>query len=120
MKIAISTSGKDLDSPVDLRFGRAAGFIIYDTENKTSEYVANTQNINAVQGAGIQSAYIISGAGAGILITGNCGPKAFTALRAAGVKIITGADGTVREAVNKFIAGEFKEASGANVEGHWA
>ena len=43
MKIAVSTSGKDLDSQVEPRFGRAVGFVIYDTENKTSEYIANTQ-----------------------------------------------------------------------------
>jgi len=120
MKIAISTSGKDLDSKVDPRFGRAAGFIIYDTENKTSEYIANAQNLNAVQGAGIQSAGIISATGAQALITGHCGPKAFTALKAAGIKIFTGADGTVREAVMKFSTGNLSEAAGADVEGHWA
>ena len=120
MKIAISTSGKDLDSQVDPRFGRAAGFVIYDTENKTSEYIANDQNLNAVQGAGIQSARIISATGAQALITGHCGPKAFTALKAAGIKIFTGADGTVREAVMKFATGDLSEAAGADVEGHWA
>jgi predicted Fe-Mo cluster-binding NifX family protein len=120
MKIAVSASGKDLDSQVDPRFGRAAGFVIYDTDLKTGEYMANTQNINAVQGAGIQSARIISGTGAQVLITGHCGPKAFTALKAAGIKIFTGADGTVREAVMKFATGDLAEAAGADVEGHWA
>ena len=120
MKIAISAAGKNMDAIVDPRFGRAAGFVIYDTENKTSEYIANTQNLNAVQGAGIQSARIISGTGAKVLITGHCGPKAFTALKAAGIKIFTGADGNVREAVMKFAAGNLAEARGADVAGHWA
>jgi predicted Fe-Mo cluster-binding NifX family protein len=120
MKIAVSAAGKDLDSQLDPRFGRAAGFVIYDTQLKTSEYISNTQNFNAVQGAGIQSARLISGTGAHILITGHCGPKAFTALKAAGIKIFTGAGGTVREAVMKFATGDFTEAAGADVKGHWS
>lgn len=120
MKIAVSASGKDMDAKVDPRFGRAAGFVMYDTENKTSEYVANTQNVSAVQGAGIQSARLISGTGAKVLITGHCGPKAFTALKVAGIKIFTGADGTVREAVMKLATANLAEAAGADVEGHWA
>ncbi|MBI4634519.1 MAG: NifB/NifX family molybdenum-iron cluster-binding protein [Deltaproteobacteria bacterium] len=120
MKIAITASGKDMNANVDPRFGRAAGFVIYDTELKTSEYVANTQNVNAVQGAGIQSARLISGTGAKVLITGHCGPKAFTALNAAGIKIFTGANGSVREAVMKFATGNLAEAGGADVKGHWA
>lgn len=120
MKIVVSASGKDLDSQVDPRFGRAAGFIIYDTDLKTSEYMANTQNINAVQGAGIQSARIISRTGVQVLITGHCGPKAFTALKAAGIKIFTGEQGTVREAIVKLTSGGLAEAGGADVERHWA
>ena len=120
MKIAISAAGKDLDSQVDPRFGRAAGFVIYNTENKTSEYITNAQNLNAVQGAGIQSARIIFGTGAKVLITGHCGPKAFTALKAAGIKIFTGADGTVLEAVMKLATDNLAEAAGADVAGHWA
>jgi predicted Fe-Mo cluster-binding NifX family protein len=115
MKIAISAAGKDFDSQVDPRFGCAAGFVIYDTENKTSEYIANAQNLNAVQGA-----RIISGTGAKVLITGHCGPKAFTALKAAGIKIFTGAGGTVREAVMKLATDNLAEAAGADVAGHWA
>ena len=119
MKIAISAAGKTLDSQVDPRFGRAAGFIIYDMETGTFEYKDNSQNLNAMQGAGIQSAKHLSDLGAGALITGHCGPKAFTALKAAGVKIFTGAAGTVAEAIEKFKHGELAEARDADVEGHW-
>ncbi|MFA6449227.1 MAG: NifB/NifX family molybdenum-iron cluster-binding protein [bacterium] len=119
MKIAISASGKTLDSQVDPRFGRAAGFIIYDMETGTFEYKDNSQNLNAMQGAGIQSAKNISDYGVGALITGHCGPKAFTALNAAGVKIYAGAAGTVAETIEKFKAGDLSEAENADVEGHW-
>jgi predicted Fe-Mo cluster-binding NifX family protein len=119
MKIAVSVSGNSLAAMVDPRFGRAAGFIIYDTETNTFEYKDNAQNLNAMQGAGIQSAKHIADAGAAALITGNCGPKAFTALKTAGVKVYTGAEGTVFECIEKFKSGSLKEAQQANVEGHW-
>jgi hypothetical protein len=59
MKIAISASGPTLESPVDPRFGRAACFIIYDSANGQFEAHDNKQNLNAVQGAGIQAAEIL-------------------------------------------------------------
>ena len=55
----------------------------------------------------------------GVVITGNVGPKAFAALQAANVKVYPGVTGTVKEAVEKFKAGELQPADGANVEGHW-
>jgi len=120
MKIAISAAGKTLDSQVDPRFGRAVGFIIYDIETGTFEYKDNSQNLNAMQGAGIQSAKHLSDLGAGALITGHCGPKAFTALKAAGVKIYAGAVGTVEEVIGKFKSGGLSEAHEADVDGHWS
>jgi hypothetical protein len=56
MKIAITTSGIDLDAPVDPRFGRAKSFIIYDTDSGQWSVLDNAQNLNAAQGAGIQAA----------------------------------------------------------------
>ncbi|HQO93156.1 MAG TPA: NifB/NifX family molybdenum-iron cluster-binding protein, partial [bacterium] len=56
MKIAVTTSGHDLNSPFESRFGRAPGFIVYDTETKEFEAIDNSMNLNAAQGAGIQAA----------------------------------------------------------------
>ncbi len=119
MKIAITSTGKELDSAIDLRFGRALGFIIYNLENDNYEFVDNIQNLNAAQGAGIQAAQNIVNQNVDAVITGNCGPKAFTVLSGAGVKIYIGANGSVKETVQKFRNNEFKEADDANVEGHW-
>lgn len=119
MKVAITSSGEGLDSPVDPRFGRAAKFILIDTETDSVQVVDNTQNLNAAQGAGIQAAQNVSRLGAEVLMTGHCGPKAFAALRAAGIQVITGVQGTVAEAVERFRRGELAPAEAPNVEGHW-
>lgn len=120
MKIVITSSGTDLQAQMDPRFGRAGYFICIDTDSNDFQAVDNAQNLNAPQGAGIQAAEKVSRLGAKCLITGNCGPKAFRALQAAGIKIYTGAKGTVGEAVDQFNSGKLTEATAANVDGHWA
>lgn len=119
MKIAITSSGNELDSQIDLRFGRAAGFIIYDTETEEFNYIDNQQNLNAMQGAGIQAAQNVVNKNIDAVITGNCGPKAFATLSAAEVKIYIGAEGSIKDAIDKFKNNELQEAKSANVEGHW-
>ncbi|HON79217.1 MAG TPA: NifB/NifX family molybdenum-iron cluster-binding protein [Spirochaetota bacterium] len=119
MKIAVSTQGDTPESPVDERFGRAKGFLIFDDETNSFTYEDNAQNLSAMQGAGIQSAKRIIDSGATVLITGNVGPKAFATLNSASIEIFCGAAGTVRDAITKYKEGGLSRASNANVEGHW-
>ena len=119
MKIIITSQGQGLNAEVDARFGRAKGFVVYDTESKEVSYLDNEQNLQAMQGAGIQSARTIIDSGVKAIITGNVGPKAFTALQSGGVEIFIGAVGTVQKAIDDYINGNLKKADNANVEGHW-
>lgn len=119
MKIAVSTEGKDIESIVDQRFGRAAGFLVYDTETSESVYVDNRQNLDSSQGAGIQSAKTVIDSGAEAVITGNVGPKAFMTLNAAGIKIYLCSGISVTDAINRLHRGELEQTVAANVEGHW-
>jgi len=119
MKIAFSTSGEDLNAPLDARFGRAPKFLIYDLEADTFTVIDNRKTMDTAQGAGIQSAETVARAGVKAIVTGNCGPKAFRVLSAAGVRIFNTTAATVREALDLYRDGELKEADSANVEGHW-
>ncbi|MBI9077945.1 MAG: NifB/NifX family molybdenum-iron cluster-binding protein [Desulfatibacillum sp.] len=119
MLICISSQGADLSSQVDPRFGRAAQFIVVDTETGEAKAVDNKQNLQAAQGAGIQAAQTVANTGAKAVVTGHCGPKAFTTLNAAGIAVFTGSNGTVAQALEDFKAGKLEKASGADVEGHW-
>ncbi|MFH1652549.1 MAG: NifB/NifX family molybdenum-iron cluster-binding protein [Pseudomonadota bacterium] len=120
MKIAITATKNSPDAEIDPRFGRAPCFAIYETDTDTVNFVNNDQNLNASSGAGIQAAQNILATGAEVVITGNCGPKAFKTLNAANIKIIVGASGTIKEVVEKYKRGELKYTDSANVEGHWA
>ena len=120
MKIAFSTSGNDLNAPLDNRFGRAPKFLIYDLDANTFTLIDNQEGLNAARGAGIQSAQTVAQAGVSCLVTGNCGPKAFQVLSAAGIKIYNTAMPTIAAALEKYRSGQLAQATGANVEGHWS
>ncbi|MBN2085551.1 MAG: NifB/NifX family molybdenum-iron cluster-binding protein [Anaerolineales bacterium] len=119
MKIAFSTSGDGINAPLDSRFGRAPKFLIFDLESGAFEVIDNEKNLNAAQGAGIQSAETVVRSGAKAIVTGHCGPNAFRALRAAGIKILSTDAATVTEALEQYKAGKLVEAASADVEGHW-
>ena len=119
MKIAVTSQGTDLDSPMDPRFGRAAYILIVDTKTLDYEVLDNKENANALKGAGIQAASMVSERAAEVLLTGFCGPKAFRVLDAAKINVVNDVEGTVRDAVAAFNEGELSFADGANAEGHW-
>ncbi|MBU4267975.1 MAG: NifB/NifX family molybdenum-iron cluster-binding protein [Acidobacteria bacterium] len=119
MKVAFTTSGSDFSAPLESRFGRAPKFLIYDLDGESFEVIDNQQNLNAAQGAGIQSAETIARSGAKALVSGHCGPNAFRVLAAAGIKVYNTNAPTVAEALEKFKAGKLEETAAADVEGHW-
>jgi predicted Fe-Mo cluster-binding NifX family protein len=118
MKICVSAVANSLDAQLDPRFGRCPYFVIVDSENMQFEAISNMAS-GAMGGAGIQAAQIIANKGVKVVITGNVGPNAFQALSAAGIKIVTGAFGTVREAVEKYNKGELGETGAPTVGGHF-
>lgn len=119
MRIAVTSTGTDLDSPVDPRFGRAAFMLIVDSDTFDYEVLDNKENVNAFKGAGIQAASMISNNKAEVLLTGFCGPNAFKALNAAKIGVANNAEGSVRDAVAAFLDGKMPLADEANVEGQW-
>jgi predicted Fe-Mo cluster-binding NifX family protein len=119
MKIAVTTTGDTLNSSMDMRFGRAKKFILYNTESQDFQVYDNTQNLNAAQGAGIQAAQNIAATGAKAVITGHVGPKAFAVLNQAGIKIYNTDASTVIQALEKFSKNEISAINNADVEGHW-
>ncbi len=118
MKICLSVSSPNLDSPIDPRFGRANYFLVTDQEGKKVE-VINNPGIEAMGGAGITAAQAVASSGAKVIITGNVGPRAFAVLSSSGLKIFTGVAGiSAREALKKYSQGELKEIKGPTGPSH--
>ena len=108
----------NLEAQIDPRFGRCPYFVIVDSETMEFEAVPNTAS-GSMSGAGIQAAQTVASKGTEVLITGNVGPNAFQALSAAGIKVVTGAFGNVREVIEKYKSGGLKETSSPTVRGHY-
>ena len=118
MKIAITAQGRSLDAIVDQRFGRAGCFVVVNPDTMEFQVVDNKQNVQAASGAGVQAAQLVAEHGAVVVLTGNCGPKAFRTLRAADIQVFMGLSGTVKEATAAYKSGGLTPAEGANVEAH--
>jgi predicted Fe-Mo cluster-binding NifX family protein len=101
-KICITSKGKDLEAEIDPKFGRSQYFLIVDPETLDFEVIENP-NIEAAQGAGIQTAQLISNKkNVGTLLTGNCGPNAQRVLQSSGITVITGISGKIKDALSKY------------------
>jgi predicted Fe-Mo cluster-binding NifX family protein len=117
MKVAISATGPSLDAEVDPRFGRCQYIIVADTDTMEFNATENS-NIMAGGGAGISTAQTVASLGAQAVLTGNCGPNAYQTLSAAGIQVITGVSGSVKDAIEGFKAGKFKAISGPSTGAH--
>jgi predicted Fe-Mo cluster-binding NifX family protein len=101
MKICVTSEGKTMDSNVDPRFGRCRNFIFFDTDTGKFEAQENP-NTQLQGGAGIQSGQLMVSKGVNAVLTGKMGPNAQQVISAAGIDVITGASGTVKEAIEKY------------------
>ncbi len=117
-KIAISSEGKDLSACLDPHFGRAAYFILYDLETDQWEALANPAADEA-RGAGIAAATFLVEKGVEAVITGHCGPKAFSVLKAAGIKVASAPGQTVEEVVRAAKEGCLEFIEAPNVDTHF-
>ena len=118
MKMCVSASSGSLDAAVDSRFGRCPYFVIVDSETMDFKAVPNDSS-SAAHGAGIQATQTVVNSGAKVVITGNVGPNAFNVLAATGIKIVIGASGSVKEAIEKYKNDQLQEVSNPTVGGHF-
>jgi predicted Fe-Mo cluster-binding NifX family protein len=109
MKIAISALGSSLDAKVDERFGRAAVLLIVDTETLDVEALDNSENQQALKGAGYGAVELICAQGAQAVLTGHLGPNAFGALEKAGILGYNATGFTVAEAIVRFKEGNLEK-----------
>ena len=118
MKIAVTAKSNTLESEIDPRFGRCSFFLIIDSDTMNFESISNESSM-ASGGAGIQAAQTVAKTGAEIIITGNVGPNAYQTLSAAGIKVFTGINGPIKEAIEKYKKGELSETTNPSVNSHY-
>jgi len=117
MKIAVTAKGNTLESEIDPRFGRCPWFLIVNLDDMTFQAITNS-NMSAGGGAGVQSGQLMAEHDVECVLTGNCGPNAFSTLSAAGIKVITGVSGVVKDVVDQYSKDLLEVTKGANVGSH--
>ena len=111
MKVAVSAMGTGLKAQVSPVFGRCPWFVIVETDGKKITGHKDVQNNSAMQAgsAGIMAAQQAGNEGAGTVISGAVGPRAFAVFNQFGIKAYQGTGGTVEENVNAFMDGNLQE-----------
>jgi len=118
MKIAITASNNDgLEAKVDSRFGRAPFFAIVDIDSLDIDFINNAAT-GARGGAGVMAAQTIVDQKVDALISGNFGPKAFSGLDAANIKLYSFQGGTIKEAIDSLKNGSLKDVSDPTNDTH--
>jgi predicted Fe-Mo cluster-binding NifX family protein len=107
MILIISTLQSKLDSPIDARFGRSQWMIKMNTETNQWESFPNP-GASQSGGAGVAAAQLAIDQQANVVISGDFGPHASSALRAANIemRLFTNEIATVQQAVEYFLQGK--------------
>lgn len=103
MIIAISSNSANIEEQMEPRFGRATGFILYNSDTGDSGFVENVANSELAQGAGIQTAQMMSDHNVNVVISGKFGPKALAALEKGGIEMVESTGGTVRDVLESYL-----------------
>lgn len=108
MKIAVSATGKNIESLLDMRFGRCDFFQIHDSENGDFKVVDNKgQSANGA--AGIAASQQLIDEKVDVIITGSLGPNAFTIIEKSGIKAYKCGNITIKAALEKLKNNELDE-----------
>lgn len=101
MKTIISSSGKELSSLFDKRFGRSKWFCVYSEETGQSEFIRN-ENAELPKGAGENVVRKIKELGIQKAISGDFGTKTHSLLNEEGIQVIVLQDSnkTIQEIID--------------------
>lgn len=105
MRIAIPIDGESLESNVSQNFGRAAYFVVFDTEKKEADFIINTA-ATSQGGAGIKAAQIIIDNRANVLLAPRLGENAAEVLKAADVKLYQAKPGKAQLNIDDLASGK--------------
>ncbi len=105
MKIAVTSLGETMESPMDERFDRARFFVLYDLPSGKWSVCENTRGAGAASGEGGGAVRHVVKLGAGTVITGHCGPRSYAGLAKAGITVYQGSRRSIREAIDAYRAG---------------
>jgi predicted Fe-Mo cluster-binding NifX family protein len=112
MRIAVSADNKNgLDSIVSPHFGRCPNFVLVDLDDHDVKEVREVDNPYYGHHQPGQVPALIDSLGANVMLTGGMGGRAIMFFQQFGIEGVTGAYGTVRQSVERYLGGQLKGAA---------
>jgi predicted Fe-Mo cluster-binding NifX family protein len=112
MRIAVSADNKNgLDSVVSPHFGRCPHFVLVDLDDHEVTEVQEVDNPYYGHHQPGQVPALIDSLGANVMLTGGMGGRAIMFFQQFGIEGVTGAYGTVRQSVERYLGGQLKGAA---------
>jgi len=112
VRIAVSADDKNgLDSVVSPHFGRCPYYILVDVEGQEVKAVKAVDNPYYGQHAPGQVPGFIHSQGVDVMLTGGMGRRAIGFFQQYGIEAVTGASGTVRHALRRYLGGTLRGAA---------
>jgi predicted Fe-Mo cluster-binding NifX family protein len=111
MRIAVSADTKSgLDSVVSPHFGRCPHFVLVDLQDRECVEVREVDNPYYRHHQPGQVPAFIDSLGANVMLTGGMGGRAIMFFGQFGIEGVTGAYGTVRQSLERYLGGELRGA----------
>jgi predicted Fe-Mo cluster-binding NifX family protein len=112
MRIAVFADSRNgLDSVVSPHFGRCPYFVLVDLDDHDVTEVREADNPFYGQHQPGQVPGFINSLGAKVMLTGGMGGRAIMFFQQYGIEGVTGAYGTVRQSVERYLGGELRGAA---------
>jgi len=107
MKIALPSR----QNLIDGHFGHCEYFTVFTIDNDTKEITAQ-ETLASPSGCGCKSniAFILAEMGVTTMLAGNMGDGAVNVLNSAGIEVVRGCSGDVKDAVLKWLDGSLKDS----------
>lgn len=112
MRIAVSADDKNgLDSVVSPHFGRCPYYILVDVQGNQVTGIQEVDSPFYGQHEPGQVPGFIHSLGASVMLSGGMGGRAIMFFQQMGIEGVTGAYGTVRQSVERYLGGELRGAA---------
>ena len=112
MRIAVAAeNGSGLEGPTCQHFGHAGHFVLVDCEGGVIQHSKSLPNPFAAEHQPGQIPQFLHEQGVDAVLSGGMGARAIDLFRRWGVDPVTGAQGSVRDSVELFLAGSLAESA---------
>lgn len=117
-KVAVASSGPDMNSRISEFFGRAPYYVVYDLKRKVFWTVENPY-VNEKHAVGLRAGAMLKAKGVGAVIGNNIGPEPVKKFNDFGIRVYIGASGTVAESIKQYRTNQLILTTKPNVPTHY-